>query len=317
MPHEQMHVLLLEPDPADAATFRELAVDRSPEPCLLETARTFTDAMDALSQGHYDAVVVDALAGDGTVLSSMRQAASEAALLVLKAHDDAVVPLDPADVGIQSTLELEHLDERTLPLALRLAVERHRLTRALEASQAQTRELAAAKSLRDPLTGLAMGERLLEDTDTFIADAVRFGRPLTVAIADIDGFGKLNTDRGPALADAILVHIAGRLEEELRSSDLVGRLGSDEFLMVMPGTGADHALIAVRRIQERLQRLPYALPDGRRIHASICVGVAGLQGLMAVDELVFEADKALERARRQGRGGCVMASGPGAAIHVN
>lgn len=308
----QMHVLLLEPDPADAAQFRALAVERSVEPCMLQMASSVADAISALSSGHFDAIVVDAVVG--SAVDSLRRASEEAALLVLRAHGDQVVPLDPADVGLQSTLDLADLDERTLPQALRHAVERHRLTRALEASQRQARELAASKSLRDPLTGLVMGERLLEDTDNFLADAIRFGRPMTVAVADVDGFTRINAERGPAMADAILIHIAGLLEEELRASDLVGRLGDDEFLMVMPGTGQDHATIAVRRIQHRLQRTPYPLPDGRRIHASVSVGIAGLEGLMAVDELVFQAHKALSVARTSGRGRYHLAGGPGRAM---
>lgn len=119
------------------------------------------------------------------------------------------------------------------------------------------------------------------------------------------------------MADSILLHIAGLLTDELRSSDMVGRLGDDEFLMVMPGTGSDHAMIAIRRIQERLQRTPYPLPDGRRIHASVSVGIAALNGLMAVDELVFEADKAMQAARRMGRAGCRMAGEPTRGIIFN
>lgn len=317
---QQMHVLLLEPDPVGAAAFRTIAVDRSAEPCLLETAFTVADALEALSQSHYDAVVVDAAVDadrSSAAVDGVRRAAREAAVLILRAHADDAVPLEPADVGVQSTLDLASLDERTLPLTLRMAIERHRLTMALQESQRQARELARAKSLRDPLTGLVMGERLLEDADTFLADAVRFGRPLTVAVADVDDFARINAARGPAVADAILVHIAQVLQQQLRASDMVGRLGGDEFLMIMPGTGPDPALIAVRRIQERLQRNPCTTGDGRRIHASISVGIAGLRGLMAIDELVLQADQAMEAARRCGRGCCRLADGPSSGVILN
>lgn len=302
MNESTVQVLLVESDQGEADHFEALVHTADPPEVAVHRVMSLADALTALVSHRYDAVVVDpGVDGPGAV-ARLREQADTAALLVLRTAISPIAAVTAADVGGQDLIDLTSADERTLGLTLRHAVERARLTDALQQARERGRALARAKGLRDPLTGLAMAETLMSQLDTFIADAIRFARPLTVVVTDIDSFSELNATRGPGVGDATLIHLAGLLMDEMRASDVVGRLGADEFLLMLPGTRGQAALVALERIQRRMQLNPYKLRDGRRLHISMSCGVAALTGLDSSLELLARADRALAEARSRGRG---------------
>lgn len=294
----QLRVVVLARPADPPSAFLEM-VGRHPSRYHVSVREAVSDVVALLGRGSTDAVVVPAAAAhDPQLLQRVREAATDAALVVLRDTPDDPVPLDPQDVGIQSTLEIWALEDQTLDLTLRLAVERSRLARSQALSARQAAQLAAISSPRDDLTGLPCGERLLEEVDRFLADAIRFRRPLTVALAELDDVDVSGQALDAGLADAHLLHTAGLMSQCLRTSDVLGRLDGRQLLVVMPGTAADAARQAVRRIQARLAEVPM-----HGVGLQLSVGMAALSGLMAVDELVFEADSALHTARAAGPSG--------------
>lgn len=305
--NEITRLLLLAPPAGDAARFDELQ-DRGHAHWVVDRVDEVDQAIRALDRGLADALVVTAeTAEDPTVIGRLRRAASKCALVVVRRSDDERVPLDPQDVGIQSTLDLWTLDRQTLSLTLRLAVERNRLARAKAVARDQAAQIAALAPSRDSLTGLPVGEQLLQDVDRFLADAIRFNRPLSVALVTIDGLDEVRAARGDGVGDSVLIHAAGLLGQVLRTSDVLGRLGGDQLLLAMPGTDAEPAAQAARRIQAHLAQSPYVSSAGR-FAVDATIGLSSLSGLMAVDELVFQADGALAEAVRRGPAALVHAS---------
>ena len=102
----------------------------------------------------------------------------------------------------------------------------------------QTRRLETMLH-EDPLTGLFNRRYVLTRLDGLISGARRHGRPLSVAMVDIDRFKRLNDVYGHDAGDAVLVAITGALRERLRAEDELGRLGGEEFLALLPDTGHD------------------------------------------------------------------------------
>ncbi|HYH62264.1 MAG TPA: diguanylate cyclase [Solirubrobacterales bacterium] len=128
--------------------------------------------------------------------------------------------------------------------------------------------------------------------------AQRYGRPLTVAIVDIDRFRYLNMKRGYAIGDKILQGVGELLSERTRALDLTCRSGADEFVMLLSETPLGEAQIVLERILVGLEEVKAG--DQKGVSAS--VGIAGLRHGQSADSLLAQAAMALEAARAEGGG---------------
>jgi diguanylate cyclase (GGDEF)-like protein len=183
------------------------------------------------------------------------------------------------------------------------------LERALEQSRRRIAELELAlerQAGRDPLTGLATLPRVRSQLEIEMQRARRHGRPLSVAILDLDGFRAVNARAGYATADALLVAVSGVIREVTRGHDLVGRTGPDEFALVMPETSPEGVLRAFQRILLELE----AVEAGPVSSASASIGVASFARDHTPQELLGTAAEALDRARAAGGGRVVTAEDP-------
>jgi diguanylate cyclase (GGDEF)-like protein len=153
----------------------------------------------------------------------------------------------------------------------------------------------------DPLTGVSN----LRGVEQFATAAMRQARtqldPLAVLAIDLDEFKRINDSYGHPVGDRVLRQIARTCADALRDGDLLGRIGGEEFLAILPNTQLDHAMDVAERLRRRVEVLEIAdLPAG--MHMSISIGVAEMQPRDdTVAELIQRADAALYRAKAQGR----------------
>ncbi len=103
----------------------------------------------------------------------------------------------------------------------------------------------------DPLTGLATRQAVLDRVDEELARAMRFHHPFSVLLLDLDHFKRLNDSHGHAAGDVVLRQVGALLNASIRSIDVAGRLGGEEFLVVLPETDPD----AASAVAEKLRRL--------------------------------------------------------------
>ena len=164
---------------------------------------------------------------------------------------------------------------------------------------------ARAESLRDALTGLGNHRAFQEELERQWLGATRYNARLTLAIVDLDDFGKVNDAEGHAGGDRVLVGVAGVMAAALRRSDQVFRIGGDEFAVLMPGVDADGAYLAMRRVLATV--LERGVDDRRRNEPaaqpwSFTVGISAIPGT-ATDRatLYREADAALAFGKKHGR----------------
>jgi diguanylate cyclase (GGDEF)-like protein len=164
----------------------------------------------------------------------------------------------------------------------------------------------------DGLTGLLRREAILGELERELERARRYSRPLSVAMLDIDRFKKVNDDHGHLLGDLLLQRVAETLRRTLRKTDLVGRYGGEEFLLLFPET----TLLGAHRISEGLRRnvarLKVETADQREVGVTISVGLASLHELPAgepesPEALLRAADRSLYTAKREGRDRVVAA----------
>lgn len=154
----------------------------------------------------------------------------------------------------------------------------------------------------DELTGCLSRRYLMQRLEHELERAARYQRLLGLIILDIDHFKRLNDTLGHTRGDAALRTIGDVLRRSLRSADFVGRYGGDEFLIVLPETGAAGALELAERIRQGIGRRMFDF-RGQKLTITVSGGVVAYPetGVVAVEELIDCADQALYRAKWEGR----------------
>lgn len=161
----------------------------------------------------------------------------------------------------------------------------------------EQREQLKEQALEDPLTGLANHRAFHERLRTEVSRARRYGRPLSLALIDIDHFKRLNDLHGHQAGDTVLAALAGMLQTNARASELVARVGGEEFAWLLPETDGLTAMQAVERARAAIAGEP--LWKNERI--TVSAGVSDLSRARDADELFRLADGALYWAKANGR----------------
>lgn len=172
-----------------------------------------------------------------------------------------------------------------------------------EATEELRRQKEAAEHAAriDPLTGLLNRRAFSEAADSEIRQAQRYELPLSLVAIDLDHFKSINDSLGHSGGDAVLQHFSRLMVEQLRAVDLVGRLGGEEFALLLPSTGAQAAAQAAQRLREAVAA-SRPLIQGSEFGYSASFGVAELDPQHPrLDELLGRADAALYVAKRHGR----------------
>jgi diguanylate cyclase (GGDEF)-like protein len=174
------------------------------------------------------------------------------------------------------------------------------------AARAHRRTLALTAALQrrattDALTGLANRRQLMAAIETEVRRARRTGRALSLAILDIDHFKRINDTHGHPGGDAVLRDIAAVLRQTTRAGDVLGRIGGEEFAVLMPETDTAQAERACERLRTAVAQHDVALATGGATRVTVSTGVALLTQREDSDELVTRADKALYEAKAGGR----------------
>lgn len=178
----------------------------------------------------------------------------------------------------------------------RLQAERLRLEAQLQRERADEFE---SRALRDALTGLGNRRQIDMSLPGLLARATQAGQPMALAMVDVDHFKQVNDRWGHALGDRVLVALAQMLRENIRAHDVAARIGGEEFLIVLPDTGATAALEVCERLRECVSTHAW---DGLAPGLAVTVSI-GLAHAPPYDReaLVEQADRALYRAKRTGR----------------
>jgi diguanylate cyclase len=169
------------------------------------------------------------------------------------------------------------------------------------------RAFAAAASGLDVLTGLRTRKGLLNDIEREVSRFKRTNRPFCIVIADIDHFKKINDSYGHDVGDRVLASVADHISRSLRAHDDAYRLGGEEFLLCLKEADAAAGHIVVERLR-KIREKPIAGPTGEKIAVTLSFGLAVSVSGITADELIKRADKALYRAKQEGRDRVIIAT---------
>jgi diguanylate cyclase (GGDEF)-like protein len=158
-------------------------------------------------------------------------------------------------------------------------------------------------SRTDMLTGIHNRRSIMELLDKEVARTRRHGPPLAVVMLDLDHFKRVNDTWGHPTGDRVLQAAAKVLGETIRQCDAVGRYGGEEFMLLLPDTPLEGALVLAERCRAALAQVVVAADNGETFHISGSFGLVSNEqlGEFASDSLIKAADTALYRAKENGR----------------
>jgi diguanylate cyclase (GGDEF)-like protein len=167
----------------------------------------------------------------------------------------------------------------------------------INAIMAQANELSHV----DALTFLPNRRLIVRELQNEVLRAVRYNSQLSISVADVDFFKKVNDTHGHIAGDEILRHVAHQLRDHIRHPDLVGRYGGEEFLILLPNTNAIEAAEQAARLCKYVRETQVQV-NGHALSVTISIGVAQFQhGVDTWDTLLNRADNAMYEAKKNGR----------------
>jgi diguanylate cyclase (GGDEF)-like protein len=154
----------------------------------------------------------------------------------------------------------------------------------------------------DRLTGVANRQALLGALFAEVERASRYERPLCVAFVDIDHFKAVNDSYGHASGDIVLRGVAQTIAENLRASDLIGRYGGEEFMLILTETDVEEGAALSEKLRKRVEQLLFSVEGNTALSVTISIGIVGGSGKkLRMDTLVRDADAAMYSAKSLGR----------------
>jgi diguanylate cyclase (GGDEF)-like protein len=154
----------------------------------------------------------------------------------------------------------------------------------------------------DRLTGVANRQSLLAALFAEVERAARYERPLSVAFVDIDHFKAVNDTYGHAVGDVVLRGVAQGISDNLRASDMIGRYGGEEFMLILTETSVEEGAVLTEKLRTLVQRQRFTIEGGTDLAVTISIGIAGGSGTnLRMDTLVRDADAAMYSAKALGR----------------
>jgi diguanylate cyclase (GGDEF)-like protein len=172
---------------------------------------------------------------------------------------------------------------------------------AVALDNARLHDVVQRQAITDDLTGLVNRRRFVEALEAEVERARRFGSPLTIVLADLDNFKDVNDAFGHHGGDVVLRAFADLMRSHVRDVDVSGRIGGEEFAILLPETARDDAVLVAERMRRSLNAVPLAVSDAQSLLVAASFGVAELEPGQSGDELLRAADSALYRAKGEGK----------------
>ena len=237
-PREVIQLLLVEDDPDDAADIDRMLRAIPGMHFAISQAVRVEDALRMLRDGRFDVVLLDLSLEEGDGLDTLARAkvaARSVPIIAMTNEGDDIQAIRALRVGAQDYLIKGESDARLVARTVRHAVERHRIL--TELALARQREHFIAT--HDPLTGLSNRTAFREQLARSLAYAARNDSRVALLFLDVDGFKGINDSLGHPVGDELLNVVSERLLQATRKSDLVARVGGDEFLVMLQSVKRD------------------------------------------------------------------------------
>jgi diguanylate cyclase (GGDEF)-like protein len=287
----------------DSPVYRKLVEQAlAGDSCSVLFANSGRQAIEIFEREHPDLVITDWVMPDLTGIELCQRIRADAQscytyVIILTSNTEKANVVKGLSAGADDYLT-KPFDRDELLARVHVGRRLIDLHRQIEAKNRLLEELA----LSDPLTGLPNRRAIESWAARQLSGAARHGFPLWVVLVDLDHFKSVNDTHGHDAGDAVLKKFGDLLRANTRLSDIAGRIGGEEFLLVLTHADEKSVVVVLDRIRRQLAAEPLDW-HGSTIMITASFGVAGFSGKRAPEfsQLVSQADSALYRAKDAGR----------------
>ena len=303
MDERTVSILLVEDDEEDYMITRNLLASNLESKFDLEWTDSYDAALEKIRRNRHDVYLLDYFLGQHDGLELLNEAVltgCKAPVIMLTGLGERGVDLEAMKAGAADYLVKGRFDAFILERSIRYSIER-----------ARTLDSLRALATRDELTGLynrrEMTRILAEEVDRYR----RHGRPVALAILDIDHFKGINDSYGHQAGDEVLRSLSRLVSTKLRSTDRAVRYGGEELAIILPDTTDGEAFLVAERLRAAVEAQAFEFThrsgQASRVGMTISLGVAAIPtDANSIDSLVAAADWALYQAKRRGRNRTTM-----------
>ncbi len=255
-----------------------------------------SDAVTLLEKEYFDVILLDLGLEDSSGLQTLRELTAvveNIPIVVLTGVDDETFGQQAIQLGAEDYISKSALEASLLTRIIAYAIERHRL---LVKIKRQAEE--------DPLTSLPNRTYLCDTLETLIKQSERNQAKVAVALMDLDGFKQVNDSYGHHAGDRLLQEISIRLQQRLRKSDVVGRWGGDEFVLLITNYNDPESLKELLEMKQQFLSESYYLSiDGqeKKIDIGVSIGVAEWKPGFTLSKLIDLADQRMYIGKNSGK----------------
>jgi diguanylate cyclase (GGDEF)-like protein len=309
-----LRLLIVEDDYASATLLRELLESSDGPRFIIDHVTSAAAACEVVTGNDIDLVILDLGLPDATdleALTRLEQCVNEIPVIVLTGHNDERLVSDALQHGAEDYLLKGAVDHDSLLRSIRYAVDRHRGVRDLARMK---RELESANrdlerlTLIEPLTELLNRRGLQQALSREVLHASRGMNGAAVIVVDLDDFKHINDTLGHAAGDVVLKEIGRRLRASVRAVDYVGRLGGDEFMLLLPETDPPEAARVAERVRIAISAAIIQHSSGTVTVTASIATLLVTPDTPAVDEILTRAHMLLARAKSEGKNRVVFPS---------
>ena len=294
-----LKVLICDDDPVDRKLIRSYLGHIEDREFVFVEAGSQEEIRDALERHSIDLILLDVQMPDKSGmewLTELRQT-QMAPVVMVTGFGTEDIAAESIQEGATGYLAKAGLSKERLQSAIDKALSRWQQERQSKADQEELERLA----LHDALTGLLNRRAILGRLDDRQKHARRYEEDLSVLVLDIDHFKSVNDGYGHLAGDGVLVMLAECLLQSVREVDAVGRLGGEEFLVVLPRTGSQPAVAVAERVKKAVAAQRVSAVTHVELSVTVSIGVATYRQGEDISSLVARADAAMYEAKRSGR----------------
>ncbi len=305
-PVEHARILVIEDQSFESKKFVEaLRVDSD----IVIVAETGLDAMSKVSQSDYDLLCVslNLKNEDGLRLCSHLRSSEKTRavpILMIANEEDMQRIAHGLEIGAHDYI-LRPVDRNELLARVRTQVRRKRFQQRLRSNF----ELSLSMALTDSLTGLYNRRYFEVHLQKLMQKNAANKKTMSVLMMDIDHFKSFNDTHGHAVGDEVLKIFAHRIQDSLRSFDLVARLGGEEFVVILPDVSVEMAYFIGERLRRAIADEPFSCAvEGGKVSVTTSIGATLINGddVTTMDDILKRADDALYKAKESGRNATVF-----------
>ena len=309
-----LRLLIVEDDLGSARSLRALLESSGDPQFSIRHVTSAAAACEAVRAGDLDVVILDLGLPDATDLQALirlEAAVHEIPVIVLTGRGDDSLASDALHFGAEDYLRKGTIDFESLIRSIRYAVERHRgvrdLARVKKELESVNRDLERL-TLIEPLTELLNRRGLQQALSREVQHMSRAAASSAVLLVDLDDFKQINDHLGHAAGDVVLKEVGRRLRASVRAVDYVGRIGGDEFMLLLPETDPPEVMRVAERIRLAIATAIIQHSTGTVTLTASIAAMLLTEDMPAVDQLLAQAHMLLGRAKNEGKNRVVSQS---------